>query len=147
MSESNLDPESSNENTENRPSISPGTKPKVKVTQSPFSPNLRPASGSEAGASGASKPKPEAPKPAGLKPSTLSPADAIQPAGAAPGMTDSLRPSTPEPTITFDDDDEEEVMASGSSVGEYVQLGLQGVGAIAAIVFTVLAVMENMPFL
>ena len=140
MNDSNTDPDSSTENSEAKPSISPGTKPKFKVTQSPFSPSLDSDTSAEADSE---KPKPTAPKPSGLKPSALSPADAVQPARSSGVSTATAKSTGPEPDITFDDEDE--TPSTGS--GDYVAIGLQIVGAIAAIVFTVLAVMENLPFL
>lgn len=143
-----------------KPSINPTTKPKFKVTQSPFSSNLtesaKEAEGEAAAPQPASKPKPAAPKPLGLKPSSLKASDAAPPpaapaavpaAPAAEGVKKLYEPIpevNEEPEVDGVSFEEEK---SGPSVGAMVAVGLQGIAAIAAIVFTVLAVMENMPFL
>ncbi|MEM7674247.1 MAG: hypothetical protein AAF212_12965 [Verrucomicrobiota bacterium] len=148
---SDFTPQNSPRKLPAKPSINPTTKPKFKVTQTPFAPNITPAAGAESDGATVPKPRPAAPKPTGLKPSRLSKSEGSgstsQPAkpaknnptpSAAPSPTSTIPPVDPE--IIFDD-------RRDSSRGDLVAVGLQGIAAVAAIVFTVLAVLENLPFL
>ena len=150
-------------NAPEKPSIKPTTKPKFKFTQSTFAPNLKDSSSAPEGEAAASpaapsKPKKAAPKPPGLRPSSLKASIVIAPpepqtstpaAEPSPSLPNLSKFSEPEPDaapeaaegVSFEEE------KSGPSAIEMVNVGLQGIAAIAAIVFTVLAVLENMPFL